>query len=281
MEGATYNLKAATSQFKTHVDLSLTVPQYTETIRQYEDSTGISFYPVRQNRIDGNLIITQPLPSDGNLFIMSGAQSIVDYNEKNRNAQLTTSIGLSQPIEAFFGYNNRKLGYAQAKLAYDLTNKQLQREELTLVYDISQDFYNLVSYREKMNIARISLDKQKEAYEIAKNKFAAGLIREVEALQMEVDLSAAVNDLDIAMVDYMAQVRLFKENLGINLNDSVTINNTLDYLPVNVDVEKAVSLALENRLEIKENEIQIELQRMEIKRRKAEGMINGIYPGEL
>ncbi len=276
MEGASYNLKAATSQFKTHVDLAMTVPQYTETIRQWEDSSGISFYPVRQNLVGGNLIVTQPLPTDGSLFIRSGIQNLADYNENNMSSQLTSSIGLRQPIEAFFGYNNLKLGYNQARLAYDLSNKQLKREELNLVYNISQDFYTLVSYRERMNIAQISLDKQKEAYEIAKNKFAAGLIREVEALQMEVDLSAAVNNLDIATVDYLAQIRLFKENLGVNLNDSLIIKNTLDYNPVNVEVEKAVSLALENRLEIKENEIQIELQQMEIKRRKAEGMINGI-----
>lgn len=276
MEGASYNLKAATSQFKTHVDLAMTVPQYTETIRQWEDSSGISFYPVRQNLVGGNLIVTQPLPTDGSLFIRSGIQYLADYNENNLSSQLTSSIGLRQPIEAIFGYNNLKLGYNQARLAYDLSNKQLKREELNLVYNISQDFFTLVSYRERMNIAQISLDKQKEAYEIAKNKFAAGLIREVEALQMEVDLSASVNNLDIATVDYLAQIRLFKENLGVNLNDSLIIRNTLDYSPVNVEVEKAVSLALENRLEIKENEIQIELQQMEIKRRKAEGMINGI-----
>ena len=126
-----------------------------------------------------------------------------------------------------------------------------------------------------MNIAQISLDKQTEAYEIARDKFSAGLIREVEALQMEVDLSAAANNLDIATVDYLAQVRLFKENLGINLSDSVIVQNALDYELVIVDIEKAVSLALENRLELKENEIQIELQEMEIKRRKAEGIING------
>lgn len=276
MEGASYSLKAATSQFKTHVDLAMTVPQYTETIRQWEDSSGISFYPVRQNLVGGNLIVTQPLPTDGSLFIRSGIQYLADYNENNLSSQLTSSIGLRQPIEAIFGYNNLKLGYNQARLAYDLSNKQLKREELNLVYNISQDFFTLVSYRERMNIAQISLDKQKEAYEIAKNKFAAGLIREVEALQMEVDLSASVNNLDIATVDYLAQIRLFKENLGVNLNDSLIIRNTLDYSPVNVEVEKAVSLALENRLEIKENEIQIELQQMEIKRRKAEGMINGI-----
>jgi outer membrane protein TolC len=92
---------------------------------------------------------------------------------------------------------------------------------------------------------------------------------------MEVDLSEAINNYDIAKVDYVAQDALFKERLGINLNDSVVIKSDLGYNKVNVDVEKAVALALENRLELKENEIQIELSEMEIKKTQANGRING------
>ncbi|MBN1927279.1 MAG: hypothetical protein JW798_15705, partial [Prolixibacteraceae bacterium] len=33
---AEYNLHSATSRFKTHIDLDLTIPNYTETIRQFE-----------------------------------------------------------------------------------------------------------------------------------------------------------------------------------------------------------------------------------------------------
>jgi hypothetical protein len=76
-------------------------------------------------------------------------------------------------------------------------------------------------------------------------------------------------------VDYNAQSSQFKEDLGLNLSDSVIIKSDLSYNQVKVDVEKAVSLALENRLELKENEIQIELSQMEIKRRKANGRISG------
>ena len=123
----------------------------------------------------------------------------------DRNVQISSSIGLRQPIEAFFGYNQIRLGYKQAKLAYDLSLKQLKREELNLVYDISQTFFTLLSYHERLNIALLSLNKQQEAFTIAQNKYSAGLIREVEAL----------------------------------------------------------------------HEIQIELSQMEIKKRKAEGMING------
>jgi outer membrane protein TolC len=92
---------------------------------------------------------------------------------------------------------------------------------------------------------------------------------------MEVDLGEAMNNFDIAKVDYFAQIDLFKDRLGIDLKDSVIIKSDLGYNQVFIDVEKAVSLALENRLELKENEIQVELAKMEIRKRKAEGMING------
>jgi outer membrane protein len=275
LKKATYDLKAATATFKTHVSMDMVIPQYTNTIKQWEDTTGISFYGVKQNQMNSYLTINQPLPTDGRLFIRSGIQSLVDYNAKDRNAQITSSIGLQQPIEAFFGYNTLQIGYKQAKLAYDLSNKQLKREELNLVYDISQAFFTLVSYHEQLNIAQLSLDRQQEAFDIAESKFKAGLIREVEALQMEVDLSEAKNNLDIAKVNYYAQKDLFKERLGINLSDSVNIKSDLSYSQVSVDPEKAVGLALENRLELKENEIQIELAKLEIKRRKAAGRING------
>jgi outer membrane protein len=275
LKKASYDLKAATSSFKTHVTMDMVIPQYTNTIRQWEDSTGISFYPVRQNQMNSYLTINQPLPTDGRLFIRSGVQSFVDYYAKDRNAQITSSIGLQQPIEAFFGYNTLQIGYKQAKLAYDLSNKQLKREELNLIYDISQAFFTLLSYHEQLNIAQLSLDRQKEAFDIAQSKFKAGLIREVESLQMEVDLSEAMNNKDIAKVNYSSQMDLFKERLGINLVDSVSIKSDLSYSLVQVDPEKAVNLALENRLELKENEIQIELAKLEVKRRKAAGRING------
>jgi outer membrane protein TolC len=273
--GVGYDLKAATSRFKTHIDLDLVAPRFSKTVRQLEDSLGLHFYPVSQKVMNGYLTINQPLPSDGTLFIRSGMANITDYYYGTRSSQLTSVIGLSQPIGAFFGYNNIAMGYKQAKLNYDHSLKQLKRAELDLVYNISQAFFTLLSYHERLNIARLTLQRQKEAYEIAQNKFKAGLIREVEALQMEVDLGDALNSYDIANVNYLSQMTLFKEELGLELKDSIVIKHDLIYKAVNVDAEKAVSLALENRLELKEDGINIELNNMEIKRRKAEGRING------
>ena len=272
---ASYDMKAARSGLRTHVNMNMILPQYTETIRQWEDSSGISFYPVKQNMMNSYLTISQPLPTDGSLYIRSGVQNFIDYNANDRNAQITSSIGLRQPLSVLYGYNSNRSQYKQAELAYELSLKQLKREELNLVYEISQTFYNLLSFAERLNIAKMSLSRQQEAYNIALSKYTAGLIREVEALQMEVDLGEALNNYDIARVNYTSQLGLFKETLGIGLKDSVIVKGDLTYNQIFVDVEKAVSLAMENRLELKENEIQTEIQKMEIRRRKAQGMING------
>ena len=105
----------------------------------------------------------------------------------------------------------------------------------------------------------MNLERQTDAYEIAKNKYAAGLIKEVEALQMEVDLAEAQNNLDLAIMDQSSAANRFKELIGIDIKDSVVLNTVLEYEIVLIDPQKAVNLALQNRLEIREQDIQIEL----------------------
>ncbi len=272
---AEYNLRSATSRFKTHVDLNLTSPEYTETIRQFEDSSGITFYSVRQLNYLGTLIINQPLPTDGNIYIRTGLANTDDLNDNKRLMNLNTRLGLTQPIDALYGYNNIKSAFKQAELAYEQSQKQLKREELNLVYNVTNAYYNLLSVQKREEIARMNLDRQTEAYKIAKNKYEAGLIREVDALQMEVDLAEAQNNYDLSLINQGSALNYFKELIGIELSDSVVLDKNLDYKVVMVDPVKAVQLALQNRLEIREQEIQVELNRMSIKRQKAEGMIKG------
>jgi outer membrane protein len=270
---AEYNLKSATSRFKTHIDLNLTTPEYTETIRTFEDSTGISFYPVKRMNYQAGVVINQPLPTDGNIFIRNNLYNFDDFFSNNRSTQMNMRIGLTQPLHSFYGYNAIRSSLKQAELAYERSSKQLKREELNLIYDVSNAFYNLLSVQKSEEIAKLDLDRQMQAYEIAKNKYEAGLIREVDALQMEVDLAESQNSYDLAKVNQRSAENLFKELLGLNLNDSVSLSTQFNYEVVIVDPDKAVSLAMQNRLEIREQEIQVELNTMSVKQQKSRGMI--------
>jgi len=269
---AEYNLKSATSRFKTHVDLNLVTPQYTETVRQFEDSTGITFYPVKQLNYQSNLQINQPLPTDGRIYIQSGLSNYDDYNSNQRLMNMNTRLGLTQPLDALYGYNSIRSAFKQAELAYERSKKQLKREDLNLVYNVSNAFYNLLTVQKSEEISKLNLERQKEAHSIAKNKFEAGLIREVDALQMEVDLAEAQNNYDMSVISRQSSMNSFKELIGLQFTDSIVLDNKLTYKIVIVDPEKAVELAMKNRLEIREQEIQIELNKLNIKRQRSEGL---------
>lgn len=270
---AEYNLTSATSKFKTQVSMNFVTPQYTETVRQFEDSTGISFYPVKQLNYQGNLLVNKQLPTDGYVYMRSGVSNFDDFNSSIRSTYLNTRFGLVQPIDALYGYNATKSALKQAKLAYESSHKSLKRSELDLVYRVTQSFYNLLLVQKSEEFARMDLDRQTNAFEISQNKFAAGLIREVDALQMEVDLAESKNNYDLSIVNVSSSMNYLKEIIGLDLTDSISLSSELKYDIVIVDPQKAVEMAFENRLEIREQDIQIEINKMNVKRQKAEGMI--------
>jgi len=274
-----YELKSATSRFKTHVDLDLYAPNYTETVREWEDSTGITFFSVKQLRYSGRLTIDQPLPTDGSIFLRSGIYNTDDYDKSERVTRINSSINFRQPLTALYSYNHIRSEFKRAKLNYELALKQLKRAELDLVYDISQVFYESIRARERVSISYQTLERQQDAAKIARDKYNAGLIREVESLQMDVDLAQAINEFDISTVEYFSQLNYFKQRLGLQLNDSITLISDLSYGLVDVDEQFAVDHGLSNRIELREHEIGIELSQLEIKRVRSQGQINGEVTG--
>jgi len=271
---AEYNLKSATSALKTNIKMNITLPNYSAAVMQKADSAGI-YYTVKGLTYSSALTINQPLPTDGNIYIQSGLSTSRYYSDDLRSSNMNTRIGITQPIDALYGYNALKSSIKRAELAYEQSNKSLKREELNLVYDVSQAYYQLLSVQKRAEFANLDLVRQTDAQDISKKKYEAGLIREVDALQMEVDLAEAQSNYDIAILDNKSAANAFKQTLGINLEDSVILNSDLKYNVVVVDPEQAVKLALENRLEIREQDIQIELQKLNIKQQKVAGMIRG------
>jgi outer membrane protein len=272
---AELKLQSAASKFKTHVNLNLTTPNYSQQIESYIDSTGnISLYTSRKGSYNGQLNINQPLPTDGKIYVSSNFSNIDNYISKDRVMTFKSQIGIYQPINALY-YNDIKSTYKIAKLGYEQSQKSLKREELDLVYNVSNAFYSLLSLQESERIAGTNLEHQRETYQTAKNKYDAGLIREVDALQMEVDLAEAKNNYDMVVVNKTSAMNNFKNVIGIMFTDSVVLSSNLEYKIVEIDPSKAVEYALKNRSEIREQEINLEINKIEIKRQKSNGMISG------
>lgn len=274
---AEYNLKSATSSLKTHIDFSLTMPEFNQTVRTWDDTTGVSFYSVKRMDYGGMVTVNQPLITNGNIYWETGLNSYDDFYNQDRSATFNTRLRLRQPIDALYGYNAIRSSLKSARLDYERTKKSLRREELNLEYRVSSSYYNLLSLQRSTEIALLDYERQTEANKIAQNKYASGLIREVDALQMEVDLAEAQNSYEVTLINQESALNSFKDLLGIELTDSVILKDDLEYTIVTVDADKAVEYALKNRTELRERDIAIEQQAMSIRQRKAEGMVRGYF----
>ena len=274
---AEYNLKSATSSLKTHIDLSLTMPEFNQTVRTWDDTTGVSFYSVKRMDYGGTVTVNQPLITNGNIYWETSLNSYDDLYNADRSATVNTRLRLRQPIDALYGYNAIRSSLKSARLNYERTNKSLRREELNLEYRVSSSYYNLLSQQRSTEIAKLDYERQTEANQIAQNKYASGLIREVDALQMEVDLAEAQNSYEMALINQESAINSFKELLGIALSDSVVLIDELKYNVVTVDADKAVQYALKNRTELRDQDIAIEQQQMSIRQQKAQGMVRGYF----
>ena len=274
---AEYNLKSATSSLKTHIDFSLTMPEFNQTVRTWDDTTGVSFYSIKRMDYGGMITVNQPLITNGNIYWETGLNSYDDFYNRDRSATFNTRLRLRQPIDALYGYNAIRSSLKSARLDHERTSHSLRREELNLEYRVSSSYYNLLSLQRSTEIAKLDYERQTEANEIAQNKYASGLIREVDALQMEVDLAEAQNSYEMALINQESAINSFKELLGIELTDSVVLRDDLRYIIVTVDADKAVEYALKNRTELRERDIAIEQQAMSIRQRKAEGMVSGYF----
>ena len=264
------NYQAAKYRFRTQIDLDLSVPSWSERISAVEVPNSIPIYNrFGTMRMSGEVDVRQPLPTDGYLSLRSQLYQtnemtdLAGSDDEIKGKTFFSSFGLvfNQPL---FTYNRLKTGLKQTELNFERTSKQLTRSRLNLIYNVTQSFFNLYSQTRTLEINKETLDQKKEVYDLAKLKYEAGLIAEVEALQMEVDYASAQAEFLIAEAGLERQHDQFKLDLGLKPTDDVTVNADIDFKKIEVDLDKALKEGLARRLEIREQEIDIELQRMSL-----------------
>jgi len=277
LEAARQNLIARKGNFKTNAVLNFDTPNLSEQLQEIKSSIpgGLSTYGTSGTlRFSGTLDVNQPLPTNGvfTLFSQLYQQEVSafdpDLGGKAKDRRFYTSIGLrlSQPL---FTINTLKLGYEEANLNYERASGQIRRNELDVIYNVTQAFYDLYRATRGLEIAREEVKQQEETYNLASKKFSAGLIPEVEALQTEVDLAQSRNRVYSAESALNRQEDIFKQTAGMPLAEKIAVQTQVEFKPFAIDLDKAIAHGLANRSEIREQAIARRLQEIELKRTDA------------
>lgn len=265
--GSRMNLEAAKMGLRSSVDLEFDVPRYYRSLSsQFNATTGKEqFFVVGSTTVEGRLSITQPiLFSNGTISLsgsMFGRDQFSELYGTSRDYFSNVSIRLRQPL---FVFNTQLASLERAEINLEKNERQYSQAEKDLIYNVTSSFYNLFKAKKNAEITEEKVKQTEISYNTAVNKFKAGLIAEVEMLQLEVDLAASRNELLNALQLYEEAKNEFKLLIGLNINENIDVTAQLEYTPVEINTDEAVNNALKLRTDILNAEADIALSKLNI-----------------
>lgn len=261
------SLEATKLGLRTSVDMEFDVPSYSRNLTSYfnETSQKNEFYEVGSTRYESRLSIRQPIVFSNGRFSVTGqlfgrnqfSQRFPSSDDFYSNVVLS----LNQPL---FTFNTQKADLERAELNLEVTQKNYSRTEADIVYSVTEAFFNLYKAKKNFEITQEKVRQTDVSYETALNKFKAGLIAEVDALQLEVELASAKNDLLNTERHYNEAKDNFKLLIGLDLSENIDIIAQIEYSPVRVERDEAVAYALKNRPELFSSEAEIRLSELQM-----------------
>jgi outer membrane protein TolC len=144
-----------------------------------------------------------------------------------------------------------ELDYESSLLRYLLMKLSLERE-------VAREFFAVYSNQMSLIIAQEELKNNEESYEIISNKVEGGLLALEELYQAEVNLATSRSNVFNSELTHQNSLDQFKVRIGLPLDREILIAAEVVADTVAVNQQMAIKHALENRMELREREIEIE-----------------------
>lgn len=274
------------AMFKPRLDFDLFAPSWNESVQAIYRADGLPVYNSTGSfQVGGNLQFTYVLPTGGDLSLSAHSyfdnqQTILNLsdNERLKNKLLYNRFALSfsQPI---FTKNTLKENLTEAELEFEKSTNQYTRGQMDIIYEVTRGFYNLYRAIRIVEIREEQLKNSEEALRIARLKSESGRIPEGDLLTAEVEVAQDNAEVSGATGDLEREKDIFKQIIGVDLESDIIIQTELINETVLIDSDIALKEALQNRLELEEANIDIDLQKIEIERAKREKELKGNVSG--
>jgi outer membrane protein TolC len=215
--------------------------------------------------------VIQPIAAtDGTISLINRLGYRDNFSEVQGARTKTFSNNLylqvDQPI---FTYNRNKLQLKELEL--NLENAQISNslQLLTLERSVTQSFYMLYQSQNNLEIAKDEYENQKISHEITVNKVDADLLAREELYQAELNLATSKLTMENNQVSLDNSADDFKLLLGLDLTEDIVVDVDIQFVTRQVDLNQAIQLGLENRMELRQRAITIERSQFELTRTKA------------
>jgi outer membrane protein TolC len=250
LERSQESLNAQDAALKTRFDLQVTPIEYYKD-RRFDDFFS-TWYTSENKQSFATLSITQPVIwTDGTLRL----ENIFGWHSNN------LFLSYSQPL---FTYNRTKLRVSELEL--DLENSALSYaiQKLQITRTVTESFYSVFEQRMRVQIARDDYESQKNNYTLTQNKVEADILSRDELYQAELNMLNSQMTLQNQEVLLQNQLDQFKQFVGMDILEEIDIITDVSYNYVEVDLNKAIEHGVNNRMELRQREIEIETAQFDL-----------------
>jgi outer membrane protein len=218
------------------------------------------FYNTTNLKSSGNMNVSQRLPwTDGTVSLTNTffwqQSSIEKFDNTTSKFNNNVRLQFDQPL---FTYNKMKLDLNSLQLSFENSKLNYNIQMLQLERSVTQQFYTVYNQQMRLQISEEEYNNQVANFEIIKNKVEGGLSRLEELYQAELNLASSKSSWENGKVTLDNAKDNFKMLIGMDIYNEVSVlaDPVVDSVPVNLD--QAIKLALENRMELRQRQISIE-----------------------
>jgi len=271
LESSEQSLIAQKAALKSNFSLGVTPFSFNQT-RSF-DNYNAKWFTSKTTQSMGTFTVAQPiLPTDGTISLVNqfGWQdkSSIQGNNNTESKTFTNYLSLSidQPI---FTYNRTKLQLKQLEL--NLENAQLNyaMQRLSMEKQVTQLFYSVYLAQMNLDISKDEFNNTQKSYEITQNKVTAGIAAKEELYQAELNFASAKSTFENAQVNLDNLKDQFKQYIGLDILEEITVMANIELSPIAVDVKKAMDFELSSRMELRQRAIDVETSLFDMIKTKA------------
>jgi len=175
---------------------------------------------------------------------VSGTSDIHFYNAD-------TTLTLSQPLVRGVGPGVARRGLTSAELRREDAGRQQTLTEQQVALEVASAYYHVVAQQAIVDVAKTSLDRSRKLRDASEAKLDAGLVSQLDVLRAQ----QLVSQAEIQLFDAQSAAEDARDRLmfamGHPSGEAFDVNAEIPRTPDSIDVDDAVGVAVEHRLDLK------------------------------
>ncbi len=235
------------SNYQPQLSLNGILPGYINSFQEVVQPDGtIEFQPVKYNNSSLSLALSQSIATTGGTVF--GTTQMQRYDDFDRKFKLYNgvpyAIGYSQPLAKF---NQLRWDQKIEPLKYNESRQVFIESMEQIAIKATGYFFDLLLAQVNLQISATNFENTKNILRIAKEKFDIGKVSRNEILQLELEQLKAQKAVGIAKRDMEISTLNLRTYAGLANNDKIVLILPKETKSTDINPEKILSEALENR----------------------------------